>query len=147
MSLTHSVATATDWELIVAIEQTQIGNKLYVCSENIEEAKKYLCHSTIFLLYYNGNLAGEISFEIKGEEAEINGFVILPKYQHKGVGKYGLDVVMATLTKKKGKKIKLVTHPENTRALIMYLSRGFKITGWLDNPFGDGEPRLQLEFF
>jgi ribosomal protein S18 acetylase RimI-like enzyme len=145
MSITHSIATDADWDRIVSVERTQLQNRLYACAKDVEEAKKYLKHSTVYLLYADGKLAGDVSFETEGDEADINGLIVLPQFQQKGIGKYGFDLVLDTLKKKKIKKAKLVTHPENSRALVLYITRGFKIKGWLDNPFGDGEPRLQLE--
>jgi ribosomal protein S18 acetylase RimI-like enzyme len=42
------------------------------------------------------------------------------------------------------KPFELVTHPENTSAIITYLKSGFKIKAWKDNYFGDGQPRILL---
>ena len=44
------------------------------------------------------------------------------------------------------KAIITVTHPQNTGAIILYLEHGFKIVGWKDDYYGDGQPRLMLEY-
>jgi ribosomal-protein-alanine N-acetyltransferase len=41
-------------------------------------------------------------------------------------------------------RIDLVTHPENSSALELYSSLGFKVESRQENYFGDGEPRLVL---
>jgi ribosomal-protein-alanine N-acetyltransferase len=42
------------------------------------------------------------------------------------------------------KRIDLVTHPDNTKAINLYESLGFKIESTIENYFGDGEPRIVM---
>lgn len=53
-----------------------------------------------------------------------------------------MDSILALA--KSAPKIDLVTHPENTKAIRLYESLGFKIAERKENYYGDGEPRVVL---
>jgi len=88
-----------------------------------------------------GNLVGNIASEKKSGFIEVVGLAILPEYQNKGVGKKALEFV---ITQNSGTELRLVTHPQNTGAIICYLKSGFVIDSWKENYFGDGKHRLLL---
>ena len=42
------------------------------------------------------------------------------------------------------KRIDLVTHPDNIKAIALYQSLGFAIESRKENYYGDGEPRIVM---
>jgi len=66
----------------------------------------------------------------------------LPKFRNKGCATAALKWISSKL--KKFKRIDLLTHPHNTAAIRAYFKLGFVIDSWVDNPFGDGEPRIRM---
>ncbi|MEI8090701.1 MAG: GNAT family N-acetyltransferase [bacterium] len=59
------------------------------------------------------------------KQNKIDGLIILPKYRNQGIGTYAMKVFLKKL--KNEKIIRLVTHPENTPAILLYLKLGFLI--------------------
>ena len=81
-------------------------------------------------------------YDEKGDVAYISYMVVDPAYQGRGVARKALISVLEEL---KGKRrIELVTHPDNAKALKLYQSLGFIVEGRKENYYGDGEPRLML---
>jgi ribosomal protein S18 acetylase RimI-like enzyme len=111
-------------------------------STSIQLTLKYLENCDVYLAYRNDNLIGVLAFEKKGGELEVKQIIVLPKYQGHG---YGTIIVKKLLDLSKGYKTWLVTHPKNTRAIILYLKNGFQITAWKANYYGDREPRIVLQ--
>ena len=85
---------------------------------------------------------GTISYKPTNECYEVDGLTILPEYRNQGFGKKAFLLLLKEPKIKK--KWILVTHPQNTASLLIYLKAGFKITEWKDNYFGDHSPRLLL---
>lgn len=82
-------------------------------------------------------------YEIKGpEHAYLSGLVIDPSFQGRGIGREVLSMILDKL--KDFKRIDLVTHPDNVRALKLYQSLGFVVEARKENYYDDGEPRLVL---
>ena len=67
---------------------------------------------------------------------------IVPQHRQKGIARIAFEKVLNDPKEKK--EWRLVTHPKNTASLLIYLKAGFKIDKWIDNYFGDGQPRLLL---
>lgn len=146
MKIALKKASEDDWNIIVGIEKSQANNKGYAYLPTIKDAKRYLGASVVYLIYVNNTLAGHIMYFIDDKKrAELTGFIILPEFQNKGVGTHVLGQVLDKILENDVKHIELVVHPANAPALIMYIKQGFKVKGWLNNPFGDGEPRLSLK--
>jgi len=57
------------------------------------------------------------------------GLVLHQRYQGKGLGKRLLDSMITAATKMGIEKVWLATYADNTRALQLYLSRGFAVEG------------------
>lgn len=114
----------------------------YSATTDEKEAKAFLGTNEVYLIKKGMATVGNISYTLKGRKAHISGLVIVPKFQGKGIGRIALMLILKKL--KKRKSIELVTHPQNSRALSLYLSLGFTIQSWKNNYFGDGEPRLIL---
>ena len=97
----------------------------------------------IYLIFEDGIIVGDTSYEKRPDgSAYLSGLVIEPKFQGQGIGRKVMEIIMKEL--KNAKTIKLVTHPENSAAIKLYLSFGFVIKAWKDNYFDDGEPRIEL---
>lgn len=93
-------------------------------------------------MVYDGKTPiGFFAYKINKEDVEIKTMAVLPQYQRKAIGRMMMKKLLQ-LTK--GKCLNLVTHPQNSQAIIFYLKSGFEIYGRVDNYFGDGKPRLKL---
>lgn len=101
-------------------------------------------HFTTYFISKDGTPVGLITLDHKSaDELYIEEVGIIPKYWGKGIGTLALKRVLKPLLKTK--RIWLVTHPTNSRAIRLYLKLGFEIQGWKANYFSDGEPRLVLD--
>ncbi len=79
--------------------------------------------------------------EDKIDSIELTSLALLPQYQGQGHGRQVLDHIFL---EHPNKKFWLVTHPQNTGAIICYLKSGFEIEAWKENYFGEGKHRLLL---
>ena len=68
--------------------------------------------------------------------------MVIPEFQGQGVAREVLTRLLKEL--KDVKRVDLVTHPDNQKALQLYQSLGFIVESRKENYFGDGEPRLIL---
>lgn len=135
-------ATLSDWKLVRKLER---GSKSPFFQPCIGEDgyKKYIAESNVYFLIKNGEALGTASYKIdRHKNILINGLTVLPKYRGGGIATNAMAKMLARL---KGKDLTLVVHPENIPALLVYLRLGFVITGWKDNYFGNGQPRLHLK--
>lgn len=84
-----------------------------------------------------------MSYEIKSEDnVYISGLLILPQFQRQGIAKESMKFMLEEIGKRK--RIDLVTHPDNFKAIKLYELLGFKIEARKENYFGDGEPRVVM---
>ncbi len=97
----------------------------------------------VYLIEANGTIVGSVSYEKKGEShMHISGLIVAPPFQGKGIGR---EAMVQLLVELEGvKRVDLVTHPDNVRALKFYESLGFKVESRKENFFGDGEPRVVM---
>src|SRR3989344_8281589 len=146
MPTTHlRKATIEDIPLLIAVEKKLVGLKIYSAQVDEKEWEEVLSkkNEVIYLILLDGEVVGNISYERKlNETAYIDGFAIDPKFQKQGIGRQALKMVIDELAD--AKRIELVTHPENTVAIKLYLSFGFAIKSRIENYFGDDEPRIEL---
>jgi ribosomal-protein-alanine N-acetyltransferase len=99
--------------------------------------------SKVYLIKEGDETVGGISYEMKtSDHAYIDGLVIKPQYQGRGLGRAATVKILDEL--KDVPLIDLVTHPENERAIKLYESLGFVIGERKENYFGDGEPRIVM---
>ena len=142
MNLNFRKASQKDWELISLLEKS-VASNVYFPIINEKEVKDYIKKSIVYIVEKGDLPIGTISYEKKSDiYAYIDGLLIIPKYQDRGYGSKTLGWLM----KKLGgyKKVGLVTHPKNSKTIVIYLKQGFVINGWKDDYFGDGEPRIVL---
>jgi ribosomal protein S18 acetylase RimI-like enzyme len=138
-------ATIKDIPVLIEIERKLIGLKTYSVQITEKEWEDALNkeNEVVYFILRDGEVVGNISYEKKsGDTAYIDGFAIDPKFQKQGIGRETIRLLLEEL--KNMKRIELVTHPENTGALKIYLSFGFVIKERKENYFGDGEPRIEL---
>lgn len=143
MKLSYKKVGENDWETTSKIEQAVSDGKTFKAFTSEAEARDYLRKSNVYLVMLGDKPIGTVSYEPKSpNHAYIDAMTILPRYQGRG---YAAEALEWLLDQLKGiKTIDLITHPHNTKAICIYLKHGFIITGWKDNYFGDGEPRLEL---
>lgn len=142
--ITFRKATIDDVAEFLKIEKSVAGSKTYSGSANEEEATKEIENNIVYFIQEKGINIGTIEYEIKEENhAYLSGIVVSPDFQGKGIGRKALEWLLAN-DLKNFERVDLVTHPHNTRAIMLYLSLGFVIEAWKDNHYGDGEPRIVL---
>lgn len=112
-------------------------------SPSVAMTLSYLQGCEVYLGRVNGEPAGVLAYERSSGRTEVKQIVVKPQYQNKG---YGRQIVGKLLEETGGRHVWLVTHPKNIRAVILYLKSGFVITGYNKDYYGDGEPRLILQF-
>jgi len=136
-------AAIEDIDRFLDLEKLAAGTLIYSAMTDRKDALDEISKNTVYLIEKDGEIVGDISYEIRdGKTAYISGLMIDPRFQGQGVGRQAMAMIMEEL--KGMEKIELVTHPRNTKALMLYLSLGFEIEKWKDNYFGDGEPRVSM---
>ena len=136
-------ATLRDLDVFLALEKKVSGSKIYSPTLDPEEAIREFETNVVYLIKKAGEAVGSIMYERKDKEhAYISGLAVDPQYQQQGIARTALLSILDEL--KDYKRIDLAVHPENERALKLYLSLGFKEESRKENYYGDGEPRLIL---
>lgn len=145
MELTYRRLTEDDWKLVTEIEGSVADGKLFKAYVEEDESRGYLKKSIAYLVLLDGKPIGTISYELKdADHAYIDSMTMRPEYQGKGYATKAFEWLLDHIRREGIQKIDLVTHPHNRNALQIYLKHGFVIEGWIDNYFGDGEPRIKL---
>lgn len=141
--ITLRPATPVDVDVLLALKQKMSGVRTYSATTDPEEQRSELQDTTTYLIEKDGVVVGSISYEIKSEgHVYLSDLVIDPEYQGQGLGREALIRVLKEL--EHNERIDLVTHPENSAALQLYLSLGFQVESRKEDYYGDGEPRLVL---
>lgn len=130
-----------EWEILADLEKKS-ASELFHPLGNENEFRDYLRKSKVFYILLDNKKVGTISYEPKDDYYEIDGMTVLPAYRRKGIASLAFQKLIEE--PKVSKEWRLVTHPQNTASLLIYLKAGFVIKGWKDNYFGDGQPRLLL---
>lgn len=134
-------ATIVDIPILLEIEKSVSGTKIYSPTLTKDEWKKELQKSEVYLIKKNNIVAGSLLYE-KNDNGNIyiGGLVINPRFQGQGIARKAMRVVLEKF--KDVKRIDLVTHPDNIRAINLYQSLGFVAESRKENYYGDGEPRI-----
>ncbi len=141
-NITLQKATIADIEDYIAIEK-KVTSRTYASITEEEEVKKEFENGFVYMIKKDDKSVGIISYEIKDDEsAYISGLSIDPDFQGQGIGRIALVKILNEINNVL--KVWLITHPDNFRAIKLYESLNFKITGRKENYFGDGEPRIIL---
>lgn len=129
-----------DIEILLEIEKTAAGLKVYSGYFNEKEIGEWIKNESVYLIENDSFIVGSISYEIKSKEhVLISGLVIKPEYQKRGYARTAMLLLMEKI--RNFKKLTLEVHPDN-HAIKLYESLGFAELSREDNYFGDGEPRL-----
>ncbi len=133
-------ATTRDIQILLAIEKTTIGLKLYSGYFTEKEVEEYVKNSVVYLIKNDNDIVGSISYDVMdSDHADISGLVVKPEFQKQGMARMAMELLFEKL--KDYKKLSLCVHPDN-HARKLYESFGFKMESRKENHFGDGEPRL-----
>ncbi len=144
MNITYRPVEEKDWKKVSELEKS-VDSGIYLAYTTEKDVKDYLKKSTVYFIELDGEPIGTISYEKKSDNhAYFDGMIVHPDYQGRGYATQAVDWLLNKL--KNYKKIDLVTHPGNSASVIVYLKNGFRIKGWKDDYFGNGEPRLILEY-
>ncbi|OGG59709.1 hypothetical protein A2765_03920 [Candidatus Kaiserbacteria bacterium RIFCSPHIGHO2_01_FULL_56_24] len=142
IEVTLDKASMQDVDTFLALERKVSGLPTYSPTLSEEEMRRDLETGVAYLIKHENTPIGSIMYDEKGDVAYISYMVVDPAYQGRGVARKALISVLEEL---KGKRrIELVTHPDNAKALKLYQSLGFIVEGRKENYYGDGEPRLML---
>lgn len=131
-----------DAALLLDIDNKVFTRSFDIPSKDIDEQKTYLKDASVYLVANEDSPVGFYAYTTQDDYIQIKTMALLPTYQGKGIGKQMMDHLLKNINKI---LVKLVTHPQNTQAMIFYLKSGFTITDWIDDYFGDGEPRIKME--
>ncbi|MBI2065009.1 MAG: GNAT family N-acetyltransferase [Candidatus Yanofskybacteria bacterium] len=141
--ITFRKATIEDIDTFIEIEKTAVGLKVYSGITDKEEAKEEIENNEVYFIIKDGEIVGSTEYQVKSqEEAYLGGLVIKPKFQDKGIARQAIEFRLNKVKDKK--RVWLVTHPDNSKVIKLYLSYGFVIESRKENYYGDGEPRLVL---
>lgn len=143
MNILLKRATLDNLEDVAQIEKAA-SSKTYHALIEKEELIDFINSCEVFLIQKDDKILGLVSFEVKNGVATCNGLVIHPDFRRKGYAREAMSLALDKF--KQCNKIDLVVHPHNSPAISLYLSLGFKIEGWKDDCFGDGEPRIVMVF-
>jgi len=111
-------------------------------SPSPEMTVKYLEGCEVYLAYAKDVPAGVLAFVREKGRIEVKQILVVPSFQKKGYGRKFVGKLKELTT---GEPVWFVTHPRNAPAIILYLKSGYRITGWKDNYYGDGQPRIIFE--
>ena len=143
MELTYKKVSIVDIPTLLMIEKSIEVSKTYSAMLEENEWIKAIKDGPVYIIEKNKKVVGNVMYEMKSSDhAYISGIVILPEFQGQGLARK----TMSFLLKEIGsvKRIDLVTHPDNTKAINLYESLGFKIESREEDYFGDGEPRVVM---
>jgi ribosomal-protein-alanine N-acetyltransferase len=143
MAIDLKKATPDDIDILLSIERSVDGIKTYSAMTDREEFLAELKHSNVFIIESDGQAVGSVIYEIKSPDyAYIGGLVIDPRFQGRGIAREAMVRILKELSNYK--RIDLVTHPKNAKAIKLYESLGFTIESHKENYYGDGEPRIVM---
>jgi ribosomal protein S18 acetylase RimI-like enzyme len=135
-------ATTADIEAYIAIDKNVEG-KTYSSITDEKGVREEMKKGPVYMIKSGDEAVGTISYERKEDgSVYIGGLAIDPKFQGRGFGRAAMTQVLDEV--KDAARVWLLTHPENTAAVSLYESLGFRLTGRKENYFGDGEPRIVL---
>lgn len=145
MPINFKKATIADIPILLELERSVAGTNIYSPMLEKDEWEEELRKNIVYLVEKDNVVVGNVSYEKKDDShVYISGLVVDPRFQGQGVAREVLIRILDEL--KDIKRIDLVTHPNNRRALLLYQSLGFVVESRKENYYGDGEPRLVLVF-
>lgn len=141
MKIELEKASSEDWQEVLNYEKG-VDSKTFHAMTTEAEVKDFMDKNELFFISADDIKVGAISYEPRKDSNHINELIVAPEHQKQGIGTRAMEVLMNQIGQ--DKPMDLVTHPENSIAIRIYLKLGFIITDLKDNFYGDGEPRLLL---
>ena len=136
-------ATANESETFIALQERSTDLKLCGPVGGLEDALREITENILYLLRTHDGVVGSVAYRVRPDgSVYISSMVVDSEHRRRGFARAAMSYILEL--NKDAPRIDLVTHPENERALRLYLSLGFKIESRRENYFGDGEPRLVL---
>jgi len=140
-------ATMADADEYLELER-KVGGRTYFATRSKDEFLEKLNKRKIYLFLQDNKMFGHISV-VTREDGGVyfSNFAIDPEYQGKGYAREIIELTRDIIRDKikDAPRFEAATHPDNLKAIHLYESLGFKITGRKENYCGDGQPRLILE--
>ena len=134
--------TPADVNAYIEIDK-KVASKTYFPARGEKAVLDDMAKGPVYMIRKEGKIVGTVSYQ-RQEDGSVflNGLAIDPAYWGQGLGREALVKVLEEI--KDALKVWLVTHPDNEKAINLYQSLGFQITGRKENYYGDGEPRIIL---
>jgi ribosomal protein S18 acetylase RimI-like enzyme len=144
VGLTYRRASEADVDRLLALEADVGEPKLYGPITSQAAALKEIRDNVLYFLILGQTVVGTAAYRIgeDGSSIHISNVAVAPAYRRRGIARAAMTLIMDQ--NKGARRLDLVTHPENEKALDLYFSLGFRIESRRENHFGDGEPRLVL---
>jgi ribosomal protein S18 acetylase RimI-like enzyme len=141
--LAFEPATIKDVDTLVAFERKVADAKIYGPTLDVPGAVQAITSNQFYLIKMGDIVVGTAAYRSRPDESVyISNVAIDTMYRRRGIARAAMSLILGKL--KATRRIDLVTHPENKKALHLYASFGFKVESRQENYFGDGEPRLVL---
>lgn len=134
-------AISADVETLLFLEESTASLTTYASLLDTEKLLNEINQKVTYLIKNDDEIVGSLKYTITDDTAQISRVIIHPDFQHQGIGRKSMELILEELNHIK--KIWLVAHPHNSRAVSLYLSLGFNIESWHDNYYGS-EPRIIL---
>jgi [ribosomal protein S18]-alanine N-acetyltransferase len=132
-----------DGQLLLELDNRCFNRIIDYPSASVKEELGFLSGSSTYICFDDDKAVGFFAYKDNSKgEVELKTMAVIPEYRGRGIGK---EMMAYFLQSNKGKDLFLVTHPQNSGAIVLYLKSGFAITGWNENYYGDGQPRLMLK--
>ena len=141
MKIDLILATEKDWQGVAEFEK-EAECRIFHAYTTEEDVTKMIQNDEVFFAVLDGEKIGVMAYHKNPDSNHITDLIVAKKLQGQGLGL----LILKTLMEKVGEnnQFDLVTHPENSAAIITYLKAGFLIKDLKENFFGDGEPRIVL---
>ncbi len=143
MEINLKKAETKDIPLLIELDR-EAQSRTYAAFLTEQEWLDDMAKEPIFFIEADGEIVGVTSYWMKEpDHAYISSLIIRPQFQGKGIARKAMEIVLEWI--KDVPLVDLVTHPDNTKAIKLYESLGFKNVARMENHFGDGEPRIKME--
>lgn len=135
-------ATIADSDEYLELEK-KVGGKTYFATRSKDEFLDKLSKRKIYIFREGDKTIGHISIVTKEDGSlYFSNFAIDPECQGRGYARRIIELIRDKA--KDSPRLEAAAHPDNAKAIHLYESLGFKITGRKENYCGDNEPRLIL---
>jgi ribosomal-protein-alanine N-acetyltransferase len=144
-NLQYKKATIKDIPLLVEMDK-QCFNRSFDNQFTENEFRQYVFDRSgeAGFIYSGTDRVGYYAWvNTNSEESEIVALAILPEHQKRGFGSVTMTMLLDAL--KHAKRITVMTHPHNIGALKTYMNNGFVISGFREDYYGPGQPRVMLQ--